>query len=200
MLLEISVFLLWVIVITIIILGIVGYTSNKLEGPTGPSGMPGDIGSTGYTGPQGATGPQGVTGPQGIPGFASNTGATGTRGPTGISKTYITLNASTIYVPNNYIIFNGQTSDENQAMIVMNDSGTISNLLVNNLYASVGERMVFTVRKNFVNTSLVVSFNTGQRIVNNTTDVVNFAKGDVISLLYTGNNNNSGQITFTLTT
>jgi hypothetical protein len=192
--LEISVVILWIIVIILIVLLALGYTSNRFEGPTGPTGHQG---SQGIQGPQGL---QGIQGPQGIPGSATNTGATGARGPTGQTKSYITLNAATTYVPCNFIVFNGQTSFEIQAYIAISDTGTISNLLVNNVYPSNGSEMVVTVRKNFTNTPLSVSFATNQRIANDTTHVVPVVKGDVISVLFTGsaNNQNTGQVTFTI--
>ena len=193
--LEFSVALLWIIVIIFIILGIIAYTRHALEGPTGATGRQGN------QGPQGQQGPQGIQGERGLPGIASNTGATGPRGQTGVTKSYITLNAGTMYVPNNFIIFNGQTDIEIQALLVMNDPGTISNLLVRNIYPSIGQEMNIIVRKNFVNTPLAVSFTTGQSVANNLTAVIPVVKGDVISVTFTGdvNNNNSGLITYTIT-
>jgi hypothetical protein len=183
MLLEWSVVLLWIIVIVIIVLAVIAYTQHTLSGPTGPPGN---------------QGPQGIQGIPGIPGTAVNTGATGPRGQTGPGKTLITLNSATNYVPNNFIVFNGQTSMETQSLIVMNSSGTISNLLVNNLLPGTSN-MRYTVRKNMVNTNLFVFFQQQQTIAFNGTTTIPFVIGDVISVQYVGDEDvTPGQITFTI--
>lgn len=192
MLLEISVAILWIIVIIFIILVVIAYSRHTLEGPTGPQGRQGQ---------QGSQGPEGQQGPRGLPGIASNTGATGPRGPMGITKSYVTLNSSTNYVSGNFIAFNGQTPFEIQSMIVMNESGTLSNLMVRNIYDNTaGQEMIFTVRKNLSNTALSVSMPDNESIANNTTNTVSVMKGDFISVLVTGSPNlqTGGMITFTI--
>ncbi len=54
-------------------------------GPTGPTGVTGDIGLTGATGPTGVTGDIGLTGATGPTGVTGDIGATGATGPTGVT-------------------------------------------------------------------------------------------------------------------
>lgn len=181
MFLELSVILLYIIVIIFIILGVIAYNRHDLSGPTGP---------------QGGQGQQGNQGPQGIPGNATNTGATGP------NKTIITLNTISSYVPGQFITFNGQSNIESQTSIVMNSSGTLSNLIVRNTPLTSTSNMTINVRKNGVNTNLTAFFNGGGFAFNNNA-IVPFVTGDVISVQYDPNSdsvNNSGQITYNINT
>ncbi|MGO0947486.1 collagen-like exosporium glycoprotein BclA1, partial [Clostridioides difficile] len=54
-------------------------------GPTGATGVTGEIGPTGVTGPTGEIGPTGATGSTGVTGSIGPTGATGPTGNTGVT-------------------------------------------------------------------------------------------------------------------
>jgi hypothetical protein len=113
--LELSVILLWVIVIIFIILGIIAYHQHTLEGPTGPMGRQGQPGQ---------------------PGIASNTGATGPQGPSGFSQTethayfnlqargIVTYTSGATFVFNNFILpTNGQITYNNNGGITVKSAG-----------------------------------------------------------------------------
>jgi hypothetical protein len=177
---EFSLILLWLIVIAIIVIGVILYIHRNTEfNKTGP------------------------TGPQGLPGIASNTGATGPIGLPGSNKSYITFNSGGFYVDQAFQFYGFQQTNGNLASIVMSESGTLSNLYVDNVFPNNGAHqgtMTFTVTKNFIDTALSVTMPVNASTVSNTSSIT-FVSGDVIAIIYKGTvTNNLGRMTLTVTT
>lgn len=72
-------------------------------GPQGPQGEPGAVGPQGEAGPQGPTGASGTQGPQGPQGVPGPAGAQGTQGPMGPQGPAGLLDASHIYVVEDFV-------------------------------------------------------------------------------------------------
>jgi hypothetical protein len=161
-----------------------------VTGPTGPTGPTGTTGSTGpgITGPTGSTGPggpsggptgatgatstvTGPTGPTGNTGPTGSTGPTGATGPTGPGTGILAFQSMA-------------TPAAADFLAAWSGSATLAGALVTTAPGGV-TAAVFTVRKNGVNTALVVTISgaatTGSDLVNS----VSVSPGDTITVQFT---------------
>lgn len=204
MFLEVSVFILWLLVIALIVTFIFLYSKGDFErvGPTGPIGQPGVATNTGATGPTGGIGiqgPQGVQGVQGVQGFPGNVGPTGLPGG---NQSLVAFNSVNNYIPNTYQFYTGQSQIESSAQLLMPSAALISGLSVNvtNAPSSNGSNL-FVLRVNGMNTTVSVLIN-----LNNTNGQspasVQVNPGDLISISYTTQGtpiSTAGTISFIIT-
>lgn len=208
MLLEISVFLLWVIVIVFIVTFIFLYSKGDFErvGPTGPVGPSGIATNTGATGPRGLQGTQGIQGSQGLQGIQGIQGFPGNVGPTGLpggNKSIIAFNSVNNYMNSTYQFYTGQSSTESSAQILMPAPAIISGFTVN-LATGAGtpdDANTFALRVNGNNTQLFILLNFNNTYASSNQSVQVNA-GDLISILYLMNGNpqpTTGTISYIIT-
>jgi hypothetical protein len=206
MFLELSVFILWVLVIALIVTFIFLYSKGDFErvGPTGPIGQPGTSSSTGATGPTGLNGigirgPQGVQGVQGIQGFPGNVGPTGLPGG---NQCLIAFNSVNNYISNTYQFYTGQSQTEASAQLLMPGAAIISGFSVNVTNApGLNGTNLFVLRVNGMNSTVSLSI-----ILNNlsgqSSGSVQVYPGDLISVSYTAQGTptpTAGKISFIIT-
>jgi len=87
---------------------------------------------------------------------------------------------------NQYLQDNGQSATEVNCQVLMNAPGKLSNLYVALSVAPGGVvSRTFTVRKNGVATALAVTITGAATTGSDTTDVIAYAAGDLISLVNT---------------
>jgi len=159
------------------------------QGPAGPQGLQGVPGVAGDTGPQGAqgpVGPQGLMGPQGLVGPQGPIGPQGPAGAhrasgSGIGGNYANAGTGRFLVPWG----NTTTGTEADGSIPM-PSGTAGKLVVSLTIApGAGHSATVTIRKNGVNTSLSCTVSGASTTCADTTDIVAFSDGDLLSVQYT---------------
>jgi hypothetical protein len=189
--------LVFLIVIFLIVIAVLfGVGKIGTSGPTGPQGSSGSAGSTGPTGPTGYTGPSGE---------ASNTGATGPTGLKGQSETIITFNSGGNLVNNSYQFFGSQSLNLDQANILINKPGFISNLCVRTNNGAGGPNLgrIFSIQKFTGPTPLQVVI-TGDQLFGCNNTSIPVQAGDIISLYYItlttiGTADATASMTFTIT-
>jgi hypothetical protein len=214
MLLEISVVLLWLIVIGLVVVFILLYSKGDFEragptGPVGPSGSSGIATNTGATGPRGLQGTQGTQGPQGPQGTQGNQGTQGfpgNIGPTGLpggNKSIIAFNSVNNYINSTYQFYTGQSTTESAAQILMPGPAIISGFTVK-IATGAGtpdDANTFTLRVNGNNTQLFILLNFNNTF-QSSNQSVQVNTGDLISVFYLMNGNpqpTTGTISYVIT-